>query len=97
MPPFCGPRQRPWPGRARGLLEGAIQGFEERHPLREQRLIVGVRELQSLNHDADSGDLGGAKASILQIEVVNNAGHSRNGGFLDAEHRAQRFNGAVLR
>lgn len=54
------------------LLEGAIQRVEERHPLREEHVVVGMCELEALDDRANRRGFGCAKATVLQIEIVNN-------------------------
>ena len=54
---FPGTDQRPRTYLARRLLEGTVQGLEERHALRQQRLVVGVSELEPFDHGADRGGI----------------------------------------
>jgi hypothetical protein len=64
--------------------------------VREQRVIVGVRELQSLDDGPHRGGFGCAKPGILQIEIVNNPGKPLDRGLLDAKDGAQRLEGAAF-
>src|SRR5262249_17995362 len=59
-------------------------------------VVVLIRQLQPLDHRAHGGAFGCAKLAVLQIEVVDDRAYSRNRRFLDAEDRAQGFEGATL-
>ena len=76
--------QRAWPGGSRRVLERSVQRIEERHALREQRVIVGMRKLQAVDHMTDRRGLGSAKPVVLQIEVVNDRGNPGDGRFLES-------------
>jgi hypothetical protein len=62
----------------------------------EQRLIVGVRKLESVDDRSDGSGFGCAKASVLQIQIVNDARQSRDRGLGDAEDTTQRLKRAAF-
>jgi hypothetical protein len=53
-------------------------------------------ELESFDNGADGRGFERAKAPVLQIEVMNNPGQSRNSGLVDAEHGAERLERATF-
>ena len=68
-----------WARGSRRMLERSVQRIEERHPLGEHRVIVGMRELQAVDHVTNCRSLGSAKPVVLQIEVMNDRGNPGDG------------------
>ena len=62
----------------------------------EQRVIVGMRELQAVDHMTNSRRLGSAEPIVLQIEIMNDRGNPGNGRLVNLEDTTQRFERAAV-
>lgn len=71
------------------MFEGSIQRVEERHPVHEKRLVVRVRELETLDDGANSGGFRCAKPAVLQIEIVNDGRKAQDCRLVNLEDGAQ--------
>ena len=91
-----GPRKRPWSGGSHRLFERSIQRVEERHPLREELLIVCVRELETRDDGTNRGGFRCAETIVFQIQIVNDGCKARDRRIVNVEDRAQRLERAAL-
>ena len=77
------------------LFERPVERVEEGHALLEQRIVVLIGELKSVDQRADGAALRRAELAVLQIQVVNDRRDSRQRRGVEAEDRAQGFEGAA--
>ena len=85
-----------WARASRRVLERAVQRVEQRHALREQRVIIAMRTLQSVDHVSDRDGLWSAEPVVLQIEVVDDRGDPSTAGSWIVKTAAQRFERAAF-
>lgn len=73
-----------------------IHRFEERHPSREQFLVVGVCAPQALDQRAKQRRVRAPVFAVLQVKVVHEFAEISQARVRQAETRAQHFEGARI-